>query len=261
MARSGQTRIQREAWATSVAIHLWLAALLIWWLLAHSTPKPQPIVLTTIDLGGLAGDRAQGTDLPAPKPLTHAHARPVYDAKAIAEPRPLARHRSAQPHQRAARTDRVRPVEHVDMAKLLQEEKRQEQRDQQLASAADDTGSPTGASNATGKAARQAAGGAVSVGHGASGDLAGRAILSLDRPEFPQTAAGRHAPGWAGTVIAEIEVSPDGHIARVRILRSSGDPDVDATAQAAFARWRFSPLPAGQAAVQVGEVRMRFVLR
>ncbi len=258
------TRLEREAWATSIAIHVWLLAMILWLLPEHKPPVPGvvPIELTTIDLGGPAGDRAVGHDLPAPKPLVHAHAHRIYRPQAVAEPRPLERHVAPIPHERRPAAPRIETQPQPNAQRLAAEEARQERMDRQLAEAASDAGSPQGAAAGTGKATAPVSGGAVSVGSGASGDLSGRAILSLMRADFPRSAEGRHAIGWRGTVTAALRVGPDGRVSGIQILHSSGDPDVDAAAAQAFSHWRFSPLPPGQPPViQVGEVKMRFVLR
>ncbi len=258
------TRMEREAWATSIAIHVWILAMILWLLPLHRPEAPRviPIELTTIDLGGPAGDRAIGHDRPAPKSLVHAHARRIYRPKAVAEPRPLERHVARVPRERRPVAPHVETPPQPNAQRLAAEEARQERMDRQLAEAASAAGSPQGAAAGTGKATAPVSGGAVSVGSGASGDLAGRAILSLMRADFPRSAEGRHAVGWRGTVTAALRVGPDGRVAGVQILQSSGDPDVDAAAARAFSRWRFSPLPPGQPpVVQMGEVKMRFVLR
>ncbi|MBU6429205.1 MAG: TonB family protein [Cyanobacteria bacterium REEB65] len=260
-----QVRTSREAWVVSVGIHLWLLALLLFLpIAAKPIPSPsQPLELTMIDLGGPPGDRATGRDRPAPKPLSATHARPVYQPL----PQPEERHRAVQrsPIVRArppARPEIPTIAQPDPLALAAEERRRRLEEQQQLAEADTDTGAPDSTGVGSRSNSRPAAGGAVSVGRGAMGDLAGRGIESMPAADFPATAASRHRLGWQGMVVATIQVAPDGQIASVSIVRSSGDPDVDSAAMAAFRHWRFSPLPAGQPpAIQVGQVKMRFVLR
>jgi protein TonB len=77
-------------------------------------------------------------------------------------------------------------------------------------------------------------------------------------PEFPQGAWQRHEQG---TVLLRLHISPDGTVARVEQLASSGYPALDDAAAASLAHWHF--LPARQHGQPVASYRdqpVRFVI-
>jgi protein TonB len=58
-------------------------------------------------------------------------------------------------------------------------------------------------------------------------------------PAYPKDASLRHEQG---TVLLRLHISPDGTVARVEKLVSSGFAELDAAAETALARWRFVPV-------------------
>jgi TonB family protein len=62
--------------------------------------------------------------------------------------------------------------------------------------------------------------------------------LSAPMPTFPTTALKK---GSEGSVKLQIVVAKNGHVIRTTILRSSGDPALDAAAQRAVSKWRMKP--------------------
>ncbi len=57
-------------------------------------------------------------------------------------------------------------------------------------------------------------------------------------PTFPSSALKK---GSEGSVKLQIVLAEDGHVIRTTILRSSGDPALDAAAQRAVSNWRMKP--------------------
>jgi len=83
--------------------------------------------------------------------------------------------------------------------------------------------------------------------------------LNNPAPDYPREArASRHE----GIVLLEVVVNEQGRAAKVEVLRSSGDVQLDRAAMAAVSRWTFNPATAGgrPVAAQV-EVPVRFRLR
>ena len=64
------------------------------------------------------------------------------------------------------------------------------------------------------------------------------AVYYAPRPEYPQLARKQHLEG-AG--IAEIHINPDGSVASVNMLRSTGHKILDEAVIDAFLGWRFRP--------------------
>jgi TonB family protein len=62
--------------------------------------------------------------------------------------------------------------------------------------------------------------------------------LSAPLPTFPTSALKK---GSEGSVKLQVVLAKDGHVIRTRILRSSGDPALDAAAQRAVSNWRMKP--------------------
>lgn len=63
--------------------------------------------------------------------------------------------------------------------------------------------------------------------------------IAMPAPEYPRQAL---RDGVEGTVLLELLVDTDGHVLRVRIMRSSGDRRLDDAARAqVLANWRFQP--------------------
>ena len=62
--------------------------------------------------------------------------------------------------------------------------------------------------------------------------------LSAPLPTFPTSALKK---GSEGSVKLHVVLAKDGHVIRTTILRSSGDPALDAAAQRAVSNWRMKP--------------------
>jgi protein TonB len=76
----------------------------------------------------------------------------------------------------------------------------------------------------------------------ALGDLR---ILRRRTPRYPRDARLR---GIEGVTLLRVEVERSGRVGEVRIERSAGDDALDAAAQRAIHRWRFSPFDASRPA-------------
>lgn len=62
--------------------------------------------------------------------------------------------------------------------------------------------------------------------------------LYAPRPEYPLAARTRH---WTGAGIFACNIRPDGTVASVDVLRSTGHQILDQAAITAFQQWRFQP--------------------
>ena len=62
--------------------------------------------------------------------------------------------------------------------------------------------------------------------------------LYAPRPEYPLAARKRH---WTGPGIFACNIRPDGTVASVDVLRSTGHQMLDQAAITAFRQWRFQP--------------------
>ena len=62
--------------------------------------------------------------------------------------------------------------------------------------------------------------------------------LSAPMPTFPTSALKK---GSEGSAKLQIVLAQDGHVIKTTILRSSGDPALDAAAQRAVSHWRMKP--------------------
>src|ERR1043166_1254374 len=62
--------------------------------------------------------------------------------------------------------------------------------------------------------------------------------LRAPKPEFPVEALKE---GSEGSVKLQVVLAKDGHVVSSHVLRSSGDPKLDAAAQAAVAKWQMNP--------------------
>jgi TonB family protein len=62
--------------------------------------------------------------------------------------------------------------------------------------------------------------------------------LYAPRPEYPLAARKRH---WTGAGIFACNIRPDGTVASVDVLRSTGHQILDQAAITAFRQWRFQP--------------------
>jgi TonB family protein len=62
--------------------------------------------------------------------------------------------------------------------------------------------------------------------------------ISAPKPKFPKEALKKGAEGW---VKLQVVLDKAGHVVSSRVLRSSGDPVLDATAQTGVAKWRMNP--------------------
>jgi TonB family protein len=61
---------------------------------------------------------------------------------------------------------------------------------------------------------------------------------SAPKPKFPQSALKN---GSEGSVSLRILIKEDGSVAAAKVLKSSGDPDLDVTAQKTVLKWRLNP--------------------
>jgi len=68
--------------------------------------------------------------------------------------------------------------------------------------------------------------------------IAARADPGNRPPAYPAGALARREQG---TVLIRLFIAPDGSVARVATLASSGYPELDGAAAAALARWHFLP--------------------
>ncbi len=265
MVRYYEIRSNREAWGTSLVVHAWLLALLLFVpaLEATEEPLPEPMELTLLDLGA-PGDRVTSeNDAPAPKRvLARVREVPIQrPVERVAEPKPAAVRQApvaAAPPPEAIKP-RIQEVKEPDMAALAAEEARRRSVEEQRRRELEEAGSKQAYGGRGESEDPPPPGSAVGTGRGATGNLSGKRVLSTFKPPYPASARIRHSEG---VVLARIRVGADGHVTEVDIVRSAGDPDIDQAAVAAFRRWRFSPLPEGaEAADQVGEVRMTFELQ
>jgi len=62
--------------------------------------------------------------------------------------------------------------------------------------------------------------------------------LSAPKPKFPTNALKNASEG---SVKLQVELSKDGRVTRTTILRSSGDPALDAAAQEGVSKWKMKP--------------------
>ena len=75
------------------------------------------------------------------------------------------------------------------------------------------------------------------------GAAAGQIVAqpSLDRPIKPVYPISARRRGEEGTVVLDVDVTAAGRAASVRIVSSSGFPDIDRAAQRAATQARFKP--------------------
>lgn len=62
--------------------------------------------------------------------------------------------------------------------------------------------------------------------------------ISAPKPKFPKEALKN---GAEGSVKLQLVLDKEGHVVSSRVLRSSGEPALDAAAQAAVTKWRMNP--------------------
>ena len=62
--------------------------------------------------------------------------------------------------------------------------------------------------------------------------------LSAPKPTFPQSALRN---GSEGSVTLRIKINKDGTVENAKVLKSSGDKDLDITTQRAVLKWRLNP--------------------
>lgn len=95
----------------------------------------------------------------------------------------------------------------------------------------------------------------------ASAEPAGRAearLIEAPRPHYPRAARQR---GWEGVVVLAVTVDAEGQPAQVAVKLSSGIGVLDAAAEQAVRRWRFSPATeGGRPVIAAVEVPVRFSL-
>lgn len=89
-----------------------------------------------------------------------------------------------------------------------------------------------------------------------SGEIVNRKIIKKVLPTYPRAALLR---GSEGRVILKFWVTPSGKVrSHIIVLKSSGDPDLDAAAQEALLQWVFSKIEGGND--QWGILTVDFVL-
>lgn len=264
MVRYYEIRSNCEAWGTSIVIHAWILALLLFIPGIHppaEEPLAPPLELTLVDLGPPGDRREAADDRPAPKPEAVSPVREApHTRQPIGEPRPAAV-RQAPVHAAPRPAPAAAPVEQQvvepDAAALEAEEARRRAAEEASRRALEEVSPTLTAYDGSGRSdASPPSGGMLGEGRGRIGDLSGRRVLETYKPPYPAAAEARHSEG---VVHARIRVGPDGTVKEADLKRSSGDPDLDQAALAAFRRWRFSPLPGGPD--QVGEVKMTFELQ
>jgi TonB family protein len=62
--------------------------------------------------------------------------------------------------------------------------------------------------------------------------------LSAPKPTFPANALKN---GSEGSIKFQVVLAKDGHVTAMKVLRSSGDPILDAAAQQGISKWRMKP--------------------
>src|SRR5438093_10866989 len=62
--------------------------------------------------------------------------------------------------------------------------------------------------------------------------------LYAPRPEYPVEDCAR---GWGGAGVFQLKIKPDGTVAAVTVIQSTGHPALDEAGRAAFRKWRFYP--------------------
>ena len=74
---------------------------------------------------------------------------------------------------------------------------------------------------------------------------------------YPESWARR---GWAGVVVVELDVGPDGAVTAARVVESSGHARLDELARSTLATWRFAPATR-DGVVEAGTHRQRIDFR
>lgn len=87
-----------------------------------------------------------------------------------------------------------------------------------------------------------------------AGALAGRAVI--DRPEPPVLTFGLDPSLRSAEVDVAVRVDPSGSVVSAEVLRSSGDPEIDALWVRYVRRWHFAPAPGSKE--QDGRIRLGF---
>jgi TonB family protein len=62
--------------------------------------------------------------------------------------------------------------------------------------------------------------------------------IRAPKPKFPKDALKK---GSEGSVKLQVVLNNEGHVVSSRVLRSSGEPALDAAAQAGVAKWQLNP--------------------
>ena len=87
------------------------------------------------------------------------------------------------------------------------------------------------------------------------GEVANRPIVKKVTPKYPKRA---RRMGWEGTVVLDFLVDANGNVYDVKVVRSSGYPDLDQAAINALKQWKFAPKPGKNA--EKGRLTVRFTL-
>jgi len=87
------------------------------------------------------------------------------------------------------------------------------------------------------------------------GEVANRPIVKKVTPKYPKRA---RKMGWEGTVVLDFLVDANGNVYDIRVVRSSGYPDLDQAAINALKQWKFAPKPGKNA--EKGRLTVRFTL-
>jgi len=83
-------------------------------------------------------------------------------------------------------------------------------------------------------------------------------VLVNPAPSYPREAL---VAGRTGTVLLRVEIAADGHVMRIAVHESSGDPTLDAAALDAVRRWAFLPARDPAALPRPVLVPIEFVIR
>jgi len=87
------------------------------------------------------------------------------------------------------------------------------------------------------------------------GEVANRPIVRKVTPKYPKRA---RRMGWEGVVVLEFLVDAQGNVYDIKVVRSSGYPDLDQAAINALKQWKFAPKPGASA--EEGRLTVKFTL-
>jgi protein TonB len=269
--RGGSRTARIIALELSAGLHFALFLAMLGWP-PTSTPTTPPVV----EASPIPIEVAFAPQPTAPQPRV---APPAPQRKPIPEPLPRAaeqperlpqrtqaaapERKPPKPRQRPAEKPAPRNAQPVEPAKpdlqqllaqRLKEGRRQEEQRAAAAAAASREGSERApATPANGVPV----GDPTTTGSGLSGALRSRAVMRSIYPEYPPVA---QRMGEEGEVRVRLYVTPEGQVARVEVVSSSGRDFFDRAAKRAAASWAFAPAAEGTGE-QWGDITMYFRLR